>query len=65
MALAMDPGIIRLLEAFAWDFRTAIGFAKRPGVAGKQLEAVRTAVEPDQAIGNPPLVAGAVGSSCS
>ena len=35
-----------MLEAGAWDFRTAIGFAKKPGVAGKQLEAVRTAVEP-------------------
>ena len=65
VALAMGLGIIRLLEAGAWDFRIAIGFVKKPGVARKQLSAVRTAVEPDQAIGSPPLAVGAVGSSCS
>ena len=52
----MGLGVIRLLEAGAWDFRIAIGFVKKPGVARKQLEAVRTAVEPDEAIGSPPIV---------
>ena len=31
VALAMGFGIIRLLEAGAWDFRIAIGFVKKPG----------------------------------
>ena len=61
----MGLRIIRLLEAGSWDFRIAIGIAKRLGVAEKQMEAVRTAAEPDQAIGSRPLAVGAVGSSCS
>ena len=36
----MGPGIIRLLEADSWDFRTAIGFERRPDVAGNRLVAV-------------------------
>ena len=43
----MGLRIIRLLEAGTWDFRTAIGFAKRLGVAGKLPKSVRIAVEPD------------------
>ena len=65
VALAMGLRIIRLLEGGTWGSRTAIGFVKKPGVAGKQLETVRTTVEPEQAIGGPPLAVGAVGSSCS
>ena len=52
-------------EAGIWDFRIAIGFAKRLGVAGKILETVRLAVEPDHAIDSPTLAVGVVGSSCS
>ena len=61
----MGLRVIQLPEAGAWDFRIATGFAKRLGVAEKQIEAVRTAAESDQAIDNPPLAVGAVGSSCS
>ena len=64
-ATVREPKTHLLPEACTWDFRIAIGFAKRLGVAGKLLETVRLAVEPDHAIDSPPLAVGVVGSSCS
>ena len=65
MALAMNPRIIRLLEAVLGTSGPRLVSRRNPALPGKQLEAVRTAVEPDQAIGSPQLAVGAVESSCS